>query len=279
MRIKTFGAKHPISSLLAIEEGFKTLGHEIVEDNPDIIYCNNFPYDEALNEKGYKIFTLLDIPFHCWKEEDFVKCQTQLARANKICSISKTVQNDIAEQFAFDSTVIYQPTMNIFPILDFKSEYDYKYLIVGRAADPNKRNNLAISYLKEFDPDARLAIIGNEPISYGDWFGVLPTRLLNEFYNSAQYVFCLTKYGGIELSGIEAVLAGKFPIVCSDSKVGIEFNCEFAAEPTTQGIHNKILGIEANLDKYQEIVKNKRLDFITRFDRIEVARKILTLGY
>jgi len=283
MRIKTFGAKHFTGQLPRIEEGFKELGHDIVEENPDLIYCNNPWFDDALKEKcPIKIFNVLDVPEHLAPNYNLEKLEQQLAQATHITCISRTTKEQLKHFFHFhdaEIAIIYNPVMPVCPVnyCPDLGDYKYKYLIVGRAADPNKRNLLAYQYLKQYDPSATVAVVGSEPISFGHWFGVLPSDILNQFYNNVDYVFSLTKYGGIELPAIEAVLAGTFPIVCNDCKCAMEFNPEFGCVPTAEGIHKKVLEIQENTLKYKETLAQKQPRLQKMFDKVEVAKRILEL--
>jgi glycosyltransferase involved in cell wall biosynthesis len=277
MRIKTFGAKHFTGQLPRIELGFKELGHEIVEENPDLVYCNNFPYDDAIKEDApFKIFTLLDVPVHCWVESDYAKCNQQLRQANAVCAISETVRAQIKGFFKFDSKTIYQPVMPVYQTNE-KKYHGFKYLIVGRVNDPNKRTKLFFDYLRKYDPEAFVTVLGSEDPGFGTYLGVVSNEELNFWYNSVDYVFCLTRYGGIELSPIESILTGTFPIVANDSECAMEFNSEFACDPTSEGIHEKILEIEANSSKYKEIVARKQPVFKEWFSPLSVAKKIMEL--
>lgn len=284
MRIKTFGAKHFTGQLPRIEEGFKELGHEIVEDegSADLVYANDpGGFDAAIEYLGscsdvpLVIFNIQDIPRHLLPNYDFEKLKKQLSCAHRITSISETTQKDVLEFLDIPTSVIYQPTMPVFQKPG--RPYDYDYMICGRNADPNKRNGLAFEFLSTYHPYAKVAVVGSEYCQFGDYFGIVPIDALNDLYNSVVYVFCLTKYGGIELTGIEAVLAGAFPIVCNDSPVAMEFNSEFAAEPTADGIREKMLDIGENYNKYTHILHSKQHDFEKKFNKTEVAKKILQL--
>ena len=292
MKIRCFGALRIQDQLPRIIEGFKELGHEIVDENSspydcDLLYINDPAHaDEAeswvkpkINSNLPRLISILniqDIPYHI---PDFSaeKLGYQLSRFTKITTISKTTQKDVKELTGFDSTIIYQPAQPIFQTNE-KKYNGFKYLIAGRVNDPNKRTKLFYDYLEEYgNPMDFVIVLGSEDPGFGDWQGVVSNEDLNNWYNSVDYVFCLTKYGGIELSQIEAILAGKFPIVCNDSDVAMEFNPEFACDPSPEGIHKKIIEIEANQAKYKQIVIEKQKDFKVKFSKIEVARKILEL--
>src|SRR3954471_964127 len=95
MRIKTFGAKHFTGQLPRIEEGFKKLGHEIVEEKPDLVYANNPWFDEAKAEKGgIKVFNVLDVPHHI-PDYDIDRLRGQLYFADKVTTISETTQKAV----------------------------------------------------------------------------------------------------------------------------------------------------------------------------------------
>lgn len=284
MKIKTFGAKHFTGQLPRIEEGFRELGHEIVEGegSADLVYANDpGGFDAAIEYLGPRsdlplvIFNIQDIPRHLLPNYDFDKLKKQLSRANRVTSISETTQKDVLEFLDISTSVIYQPVMPVFR----KDEklYEYDYMICGRNCDPNKRNGLAFDFISKYHTDAKIAVVGSEYCQFGDYFGVVSNEVLNDLYNSTLFVLCLTKYGGIELTGIEAILAGAFPIVCNDSPVAMEFNPEFATEPTAKGIKEKILDIGEYVETYFEIAKTKRIDFEKKFSKVEVAKRILEL--
>ena len=295
MRIKTFGAKRIQDQLPRIEVGFQALGHHIIENDetPDLLYANDpGGFDAAIQWRGLHsnldfpiiIFNIQDLPKHLFPNYNLERLKFQLNHAHHVTSISQTTQKDIKHFLGIDSTIIYQPVQPTYPIPDSEKKhhqhYDFKYLIVGRNSDPNKRNALALKYLQAHDSTAQIASIGSEPAyldRFESWFGVVAPEVLNDFYNSVDFIFSLTKYGGIELSQIEAVLAGKFPIVCNDSDTAMEFNPEFACDPTPEGISQKVLEIQANPLKYKEVLERKQSCFRKRFDKIEVAKRILCL--
>jgi len=68
MKIKTFGfRKSPLDQLSRIDKGFLELGHELTDNNPDLVYSNNDMYDDVLEfaskqkELPFIILNVLDV--------------------------------------------------------------------------------------------------------------------------------------------------------------------------------------------------------------------------
>lgn len=232
MKIWTSGARFFGGQIDRIESGFKSLGHELAQDisEADLVYCNNAWYDDVINfkkagrVKGKMIFTVLDLAPHLGSQFPVEKLEEQLEFADAICSISETVQKDLAERTGKFSTVIYQPIKNIVK-LDKKPKSPFKVLFVGRVNDPNKRAGLGAEAIKKLGYKAQevITIGSDQPFFGGTWGEKVADEVLNMTYNSVDFVICCSRHEGIGLPAIEAMAAGTIPVICSDLSTRHDF--------------------------------------------------------
>ena len=288
MRIKTFGYRGIGETLSKIEKGFESFGHEIVEDNPDIVYCNNGLYDEALeflgekgietsNKKIKSIFNVLDVPTHV-QHYPFEKLGRQLFEgADTITTISETVCKQINSLFDLPvDKVIYQPTQNIYPMKVDEEYKEYKYLFVGRANDANKRFDVVKDTLIRSKEEGKLLVVGTENPHFGKYVGPVDEKILNKIYNSVDYIWLPSDFEGIGLPAIEAILAEKIPLLNMKNPTSLEFLPDFAERPYPEDYLDLINTIEANKDEVNKVVKQYRKRFLEIFDYKNVARNILS---
>ena len=121
MKISVFGMS-PFSNL--IKEGFTKLGHEISDENPELIYANDpRGYKEAMqikkkNKEAPLIFNLLDIPWHMPNIQQQTKLLVNqfLNQVDFVSVISLKVKKDLSQffnkkihriNFIFDQTILY----------------------------------------------------------------------------------------------------------------------------------------------------------------------------
>ena len=215
-----------------IEQGFIELGHEIVHtpNEADIVYQNNFWFDQIIKDKlngsikGKIILNILDLAPHLGEEFPMSKVRAQIGYADTITCISETVKADCLTRL--DKTrnynVIYQP---IQPISRTNiKKYAYDFMFCGRVQDPNKRAGIAAESLQMLGVDRnRIITTGSDFFPYGDYAGVVSNETLNELYNSVDFVLFTSAYEGIGLPIIEAMSAGKIPVICNDLNVRQEF--------------------------------------------------------
>ncbi len=230
MKIFTSGARCVGSQIERIEEGFVQLGHELTQDitSADLIYVNNAWYDEVIAAKqagqikGKTIFTVLDLAPHV---SDFPvqKLKEQLKYADHVCTISKFVQQDLKNRAGFDSTVIYQPIKKVYRT--GVKKHNFKAMLVGRVNDPAKKAVESVQALIAAGLNGGDVItVGREQPFYGGaWANSVSDEVLNEIYNSVDFVMCMSTSEGMGLPALEAMSVGAVPVLPRDLTTREEF--------------------------------------------------------
>lgn len=286
---KTFGARGYTCQIDRIDRGLRELGLQESE-NPDFIYCNDAGYfEEAINYKQHNlnsklILNTLDIPNWC-PDFDLNKIYSQLLQADKLTTISEFVQAQLKHNFNLDSEVIYNPTKNINSQKrdsGLNPYPQYKYMMVGRLRDQSKRSHLAPQALSKLNELNKLVVVGSEDIGYGHYLGVVPDEQLNDLYNSVDYVFMCSLWEGEGLPGLESVLGGAIPIVCSDMSTFNEFYPKhWGCFPTPEAIANRIWFLEHNpaiKNKMFQEIKNHQSQVFKKTDYLEIANRIIQVA-
>lgn len=225
MKIFTEGGRAPQCQVNRIDDGFRELGHELI-DNPsdaDLVYSNNFWYPHDLLElkrngkiKGKLILNVLDIPLHIIEQIDIERLKSELLLADSVTSISEYTKNSLKQWTGFDSDIIYQPIMPVFKTEEREKSL-YRFTFIGRKSDVNKRVGIGVHALWILGiKSEEVAMIGNEPIQWGVHLGQVKTNILNKIYNETDFVMCLGKVEGLNLPVIEAMATGSIPVVCND---------------------------------------------------------------
>jgi len=230
MKIFTSGARCVGSQIERIEEGFLQLGHEITTDitSAGLVYANNAWYDEIIEAKkagkikGKIVFTVLDLAPHV---PDFPvqKLKEQLVYADHICTISKFVQQDLKNRAGFDSTVIYQPIKKVYRT--GVKKHNFKAMLVGRVNDPAKKAVESVQALIAAGLNGGDVItVGREQPFYGGaWANSVNDEVLNEIYNSVDFVMCMSTSEGMGLPALEAMSVGAVPVLPRDLTTREEF--------------------------------------------------------
>ena len=284
MKIAVFGIL-PFSDL--IKEGFKKLGHEISNVNPDIVLSNDpTGYQDAIFLKdrypsSYLILNVLDIPWHFPNiEKQFqVLIKRFFNKTNSITTISYKVKKDLKKFFekriGDEIKVIYNPTKEVY--FDEKIQKDNQFLFVGRANDPIKRFNLVRDTLQKIkDGTKNLKICGTENPGFGSYLGYVSDEELNKLYNSTKYVFLTSKAEGIGLPMIEAMICGSIPITCSDNETAKEFlPNDFICEPNVQSIINHIEKLNKEYEIKRKLAIKLGKKYKEQFDKNNIAKNIL----
>jgi len=282
MKISIFGML-PFSKL--IKEGFKKLGHEISDENPDLIYANDpRGYNEAiLIKKKYSnvplVFNILDIPWHMPN----IQKQTQLlvsqflSQADHISTISLKVKKDLSQFTNERIHVIYNPVRDVYH--DEKILKNNKFLFVGRANDPIKRFNLvSATLLKIKDGEKKIKICGAENPNFGNYLGYVSDKELNTLYNSTQFVLLPSKAEGIGLPMIESMICGALPITCSDNETAKEFlPKDFICEPDSNAILKHIEKLDKSYSTKSILAFKLGKEYKKKFNKISIAENILNI--
>lgn len=278
IKIKLFGARCQWCQLDRIEDGLKSLGCEI-SDNPEVVYCNNFDYSEAIQcakqHNAFLILNVLDIPVHTWTQRDLAIFDRQLGVANVITCISKTVQEQIKYFCKRNTSIIYNPAKDI---VWNGSPYKDQNLILyaGRARDKNKRFDLIKEALKDREQDIR--VVGPEDPQFGAYCGVVTDETLNNYFNSSKIVLLPSQFEGLGLTAIEAIFAKAVPILCNDNPTALElYPRSLLCDPTPEALRAKIEDVERNYHRYQFILEDIRPWFLKTFNKIQIAQNILDL--
>ena len=284
MKIAVFGIL-PFSDL--IKEGFIKSGHQISNDNPDLIFANDpMGYQDAVflkmqHPKVQLALNVLDIPWHFPNIENQIKSMIKrfFSKADNVTAISFKVKKDLAKFFDPNTyekiEVIYNPIQDV--NYDKKIKKNNSFLYIGRANDPIKRFNLvreSLSKIKEGNKN--IIVCGIENPNFGNYLGHVSNEKLNILYNEANFLFLPSKAEGIGLSMIEALVCGTIPITCSDNETAKEFlPPEFICEPDPESIVNYIEKINKDYEKNRESALKLGKKYKEQFSKINIAKNIL----
>ncbi len=278
-----FGWDGYTGQITRIKEGFKSLGHELAYDNPDIIFCNDpGQYVKAIQHKqkypkAFLILNFLDIPWHFPDVLKKITNETKLMKmADMVTVISHKVKKDLSKFYDGKIDVIYNPVKDVEYNSNIKKENNFLY--VGRANDPIKRIKLAYEALKILNKENELIICGMEDPKFGNYLGIVKDEKLNELYNSSKIVLLPSKAEGIGLSMIEGMICGSVPIVCSDNLTAKEFAPkEFFCEPDPLSLKKKIEEVEKEYSNYTEIALKYGKQYKDQFNKKTIANNILEI--
>jgi glycosyltransferase involved in cell wall biosynthesis len=278
----------------ALRDGFAKLGHEHTPDmyhqDTSFVFVGNPPFDkyEELLRSGNKkvILNILDIPWHVPEVNDILnKLKVYLPLANKVTTISKTMQADIKRALNIDSEVIYYPMKPVF-YTGIKKYPQFKVAMVGRLLDRNKfAAHAAMALNSAGFKESEVAIVGPEYIGWGTRLGEVTDETLNDIYNSVDYVVMLDKITGLALTAIEGACCGAIPIVASHLMTLDEFwiqsplGLHYQGLKTTKDIADLMVSIETNPKWKKEIKEDilgySNLYFKPKFDPKNVASRII----
>lgn len=281
MKIKTFGSRCPTCQIDRIEDGFRQLGHDIIEEGePDLIYCNNRWHEEpiAYKEKypsAKLILNVLDIPEHVIHMFELDKLKQQLDKADQITCISKFVGSQLKKYYDIEEVpVIHNPMKDVY---ETGAKKDIPFLYVGRANDLNKRFGVVFRVFQLTGyPEEELCVVGAENPLFGKHQGVVSDDKLNELYNRAEFVFLPSKIEGIGLPMIEGIICNALPITCNDNLTAVEFIPDLVIDSN----YDKIIGFIEKYrgkDKPQHIIDYYKEDFKVKFNKKTIAENIINV--
>ena len=282
MKISVFGMS-PFSNL--IKEGFTKLGHEISDENPELIYANDpRGYKEAIqikkkNKEAPLIFNLLDIPWHMPNVQQQTKLLVNqfLNQADFVSVISLKVKKDLSQFFNKKIHVIYNPIKDVY--YDEKILKNNMFLFVGRANDPIKRFDLVRDTLiKIKDGIKKIKVCGAENPNFGNYLGYVSDEELNNLYNSTQFVLLPSKAEGIGLPMIESMICGALPITCSDNETAKEFlPRDFICAPDPKSILEHIKKLENEYANKRNLAFEFGKRYKEKFNKSSIAKNILNI--
>lgn len=293
MRIKTFGSRYLLAQIDRIDQGFRDLDHELVEENPELIYCNDAGHHlQALEFKkkwpqAKLILNILDLPFHCKEIDDIIlNLSIILPQADYITTISHTVAMQMFQCIPSTQqkgvSVIYQPIKPVYPL---NLQRNDRLLMVGRLNDPNKRFNVALEVASL--SNKIIDVVGPEdPTPFAkphyrkfiNYLGIIDDERLNIEYNSHSAVLITGKIEGLCLPLIES-LAVKTPVlVCEDMTTATEFAPkEFISHVNLFDLNQKLEYVVSGCDKVKEILDIYSEKYIKRFAPYRIAQNIVDL--
>ena len=282
MKISVFGMS-PFSNL--IKEGFTKLGHEISDENPELIYANDpRGYKEAIqikkkNKEAPLIFNLLDIPWHMPNIQQQTKLLVNqfLNQADFVSVISLKVKKDLSQFFNKKIHIIYNPIKDVY--YDEKILKNNMFLFVGRANDPIKRFDLVRDTLiKIKDGVKKIKVCGAENPNFGNYLGYVSDEELNNLYNSTQFVLLPSKAEGIGLPMIESMICGALPITCSDNETAKEFlPRDFICAPDPKSILEHIKKLENEYANKRNLAFEFGKRYKEKFNKSSIAKNILNI--
>ena len=280
MKISVFGML-PFSHL--IKEGLEKLGHEISNENPELIYANDpRGYKEAIQvKKKYKnaplILNILDIPWHMPNIQQQTKLLVNqfLIQADFVSTISLKVKKDLSQFLNKKIHVIYNPIKDVY--YDENILKNNMFLFVGRANDPIKRFNLVRNTLfKIKDGVKKIKICGAENPDFGNYLGYVSDKELNNLYNSTKFVLLPSKAEGIGLPMIESMICGALPVTCSDNETAKEFlPPDFICEPEPQSILEHIESLDKEYSVKRKLAFKFGKKYKEKFNKSSIAKNIL----
>lgn len=283
MRIKTFGWRNKnLDQISRIEQGFISLGHEIVDQNPNLMYSHDFTeIDKAYEFKqkypNAKYFQkVLDLPIHLFGTQlfDLEKTKEKLLRADLILSNSQTVKNNLKKYLGLESFVVYDAIKDVY---NSSLEKDITFLYIGRANDPNKRFNLIKETFKLLNlSEDKIIIIGPDNPKFGQYKGIVNDQDLNNYYNRSKYIIFPSYIEGIGLPPIEGIICNAIPILCSDNQTAHEFlDQKLICDPNPYSIVGKLIDIENNYKFYLDLINLYSQKYINFFNKNTISQNII----
>lgn len=276
----------------ALREGFAALGHQHTFEygDPDVafVFVGNPPFDSYLDliKEKKVIFNVLDTCPHCTEHEEIIaRFKTQLPLAARVTAISQTVADELKAKCGVDAQVIYYPSKKVTQT-GVRKYPQFRAMMVGRLCDANKRAGTAVkAFIRAGFNEGEVAIVGPEYLGWGARMGVVSDDVLNDLYNSVDYVIMLSRNEGIGLPAIEAAMAGAIPIVAPDLSTFNEFwvqsplGLHYQQLNSADAVSKLILSIEANptwkAQLKQDMLAYAERAFKPKFAREKVAARIV----
>ena len=284
IKVTVFGWDGFTCQIPRIKEAMLDLGHNLSEDSPELIYCNDpIDFQKAIDlkkkhPKAFLILNILDIPWHFPNISKLIETwKSLLLKADAITTISLKVKNDLSNFLDKKIYVIYNPVKDVY--FDEKIKKNNMFLYVGRANDPIKRIGLVHGSLTKIEGGLKnIKICGSENPGFGNYLGVVSDEILNELYNSSKYVYLPSKAEGIGLTMIEAMICGAIPIMCTDNLTAKEFAPkDFICEPNLQSIVDKISELNKDYKNKRDLALDYGKKYKLQFNKKKIAENIIDI--
>ncbi len=216
---RAFGWEGQTGQIQRIRQGLNELGCVEVDAEPDFIFSNDVGSHlraVAMKDRFHKsklILNVLDIPeFLLPNGYNLDAARELLNYADAVTSISKHTQGQVKKFFGLDSSVIFNPVMNVGPCA---SDKVLRYLSVGRRYDKNKLYSVVQQVFTDGLNPEELVEIGPDHGSIGKYVGVISEGELSEYYCGADFSFSIGREEGLNLPVCEAAICGCIPVIHS----------------------------------------------------------------
>ncbi len=293
MRIKSLGARYTLSQIDRIEDGFKLLGHELVEENPDLIYVNDAGYHkEGIELKkehptAKLILNVLDIPWNTREINEIInKLNVNFYSADAITTISSSVATQILNTFINTQksgvSIIYQPSK---PVSSENLERSDRFLFVGRACDSNKRFNIALELaglsnriIDVVGPENPTEISRPQYRKFINYLGLVSDEQLNKEYNTHFATLVTGRIEGLSLSLIESLIT-KTPVICCEDMATANELCpkEFISKTNLYDMSEKARFLQSGHPSIKKVLDEYSEKYKEQFSNKSVANKIIEI--
>lgn len=293
MKVSILGSEGTILCQTAtLRAGFAAMGHEHTFDttHPDtaFVFVGNPPYSDYLHLRGQKklIFNVLDIPWHLPNVGNIVnQLRQQLPYADRVTAISYTVAEQVEKHCGVKCEPIYYP-MKPVRYTGERKYPQFRVLLAGRLSDPNKRVSAAVQALVRAGfNENEICVVCSDRIGYGTEMGLVSDAVLNDLYNSVDYVISLAREEGIGLVPIEAACCGAIPIVAPDlstfnefwveSPLGLNYQTLTSVDKVAELLRELERNREWREQVKQDVLAYATLAFRPKFEAKAVASRII----
>lgn len=296
------GGVSPLSQINRVKEGLAVLEGVTLTDHfggASVVYCNDAgTYEEALEakddgrlRKGAKlVFNVLDLPEHLFPplgdftHDKLIHLRDSLVRADAITSISPFVKGQLQRLMALQSTIIYQPIKDVSPARRLAGErpYPFKVLLAGRTRDSNKRQQtigIPALIMSGFGED-EVAVVGGEYPGWGTDLGIVSNSVLNDLYNSVDFLMHPSALEGLGIPPLEAMVCGAIPILCYDQSTFADIShypLYWGCYPSPTSVAYRLRALIDNpgiLIAEKEYCIQQSKAIMEQFGKVEVAKRI-----
>jgi glycosyltransferase involved in cell wall biosynthesis len=224
---------------------------------------------------------VLDVPVQL-PDYDVSALRHSLMGADAVTCISRFTQTEVSKFCALEPRIVYNPIKPVFPT--GKKKYPHKFMFCGRVNDRMKRCFLGAAGIALAGYNGSdVVTVGSDVPSYGgNYWGVTSDMVLNEIYNSCEFLVFPSVFEGLGLPPIEMVFVGGIPIVCNDCPTMMEWfgtvERYSKLDPTPESIASFIKEMDdpnSRRDLQQQLKHLLDHSFRDKFERKRVAQRIL----